>query len=80
MIADWEACYTLAVATAKKYYPRAAHLVATAAPTLLQPVLAQTGFTAIKRAPMTLQDNRSVLKPGYVPVLNMMDSDAAYLL
>jgi hypothetical protein len=80
VIEDWVACYTLAVSTAKQYYPRGGYMVAIAAPSFLQSALLQANFTVTNRAPMILQDDRSIFSSTNPPAVNMMDSDAAYLL
>jgi hypothetical protein len=80
VIEDWVACYTLAVSTAKQYYPRGGHLVAMAAPSFLQSALLQAIFTVTNRATVIVQDNHSVFPFTDPPAVNMMDSDAAYLL
>lgn len=76
---DWVACYSLAVSTAKRNYPLGGHLRATAAPKSLQSALLQAGFAEEGREPLLAQGGLSVLPPGHAPVLNMIDSDAAYL-
>jgi hypothetical protein len=77
-VGDWAACYTLAVLTAKQYYPRGGHLVAVAAPSSLQAALYRAGFTVTQRAPLIVQDKCSFFASAHPPVVNMIDSDSAY--
>jgi hypothetical protein len=55
-------------------------MVAIAAPSFLQSALLQANFTVTNRAPMILQENHSIFSFTDPPAVNMMDSDAAYLL
>jgi hypothetical protein len=80
VVGDWLACYSLAAFTAKRSYPRAGRLTATAASGFLQQALLQAGFSAGWRMPVLAEDRHSMVPPGQVFVLNMMDSDAAFLL
>jgi hypothetical protein len=80
VVEDWVACYALACSTAKRSYPHGGHLVAMTAPAPVQSALLRAGFHEKGRINLISQDWRSVLVSSHIPAVNMMDSDAAYLL
>jgi hypothetical protein len=62
---------------AKQCYARGGHLRAQAAPPELHTAFLQAGFTDEVELPLNAQDKAGILKTS-IPVLNLMDSDAAY--
>ena len=77
-VEEWMACYSLAAATARRLHPRAGYLRAMAAPDVLQSAITRAGFTVLGSLTAIVQDKNNVLPRTQLPVLNMMDSDAAY--
>jgi hypothetical protein len=75
---DWAACYALAFSTAKVCYRQGGCLSVMAAPADIQAALLRAGFQENRRSNVILQDRRSALPTDPLPVLNMMDNDAAY--
>lgn len=76
---DWVACYRLAATTARREYRSGGRLRVDAALSSQREALRRVGFSEEGRVTIFSYDPRSLLADGEVPMLNMMDSDAAYL-
>ncbi len=78
-VEDWMACYCLAASRAAKEFPSASRLRLVAALDFQQNALRQLGFTEESRARIFAFELRQILANGEIPLINMMDNDAAYL-
>lgn len=78
-VEDWIACYCLVASRAAKEFPSASRLRLVAALDFQKNALLQIGFSEESRARIFAYDPRHILADGEVPLINMMDNDAAYL-
>jgi len=78
-VEDWIACYTLAASWAAREFPSASRLRLVGALDFQKKALFQIGFSEESRARIYAYDPHQVLADEEVPLLNMMDNDAAYL-
>jgi hypothetical protein len=78
-IEDWIACYCLAASAARKEFSSASRLRVAAPLDFQKKALLHIGFSEESRAQIFAQGRKSILTEGELPLLNMMDNDAAYL-